>query len=256
MQKINDTALKASEENLCFLYRYFDRFNTLLYIGISNNSLTRFKQHIKSSIWIEFASYSHIETYKTREEALKAEKEAILNENPLFNVNHRIEDRKSLSKEDLQRIESNIQAGIDFYMSQYYKDSSLMVFTTLGIKVKQLTKLSAFKILYALQTLLAAIPKEVYSKPNTIYISQKTLAERLDMHRVTVSAGLEELEKISIIFLDKKYSIILNPAYFWRGNLVEHQDMVEKYFQEGLLDKEELIQALEEVRCSYTTYFI
>lgn len=138
-----------------------------------------------------------------------------------------------------------------------HKDYYVMVFSLLGAKVNSLTKLSSFKILTELQSLLSRQPKELYAaKPNTIYISQKALAERLQIHRVTISAGLEELEKAKIIFLSKNFTIILNPLYFWKGDLVTHQMEIERYYQEGLLDKEEVEQALQEAYTHYETYFI
>ena len=124
MQNVNEADLKTSETSVCFLYRYFDKYDKLLYIGVSNNSITRFKQHIKSSIWIEFAARSTMETYKSRKEVLKAEKEAIQKEQPIFNWNLRIKDRDSLSKEEAQWYEDAILTDIDFYINEYYVKES------------------------------------------------------------------------------------------------------------------------------------
>lgn len=138
-----------------------------------------------------------------------------------------------------------------------HKDNYVMVFSLLGAKVNSLTKLSSFKILTELQSLLSRLPKERYAvKPNTIHISQKSLAERLQMHRVTIAAGLEELEKAKIIFQSKNFTITLNPLYFWKGDLVTHQMEIERYYQEGLLDKAEVTLALQEAYTQYETYFI
>lgn len=70
------------------LYRYFDKDSNLLYVGISKNAIARQSQHQGSSHWYNKATSSTIERFKSRDDALSAEKKAIKNENPIHNVIH------------------------------------------------------------------------------------------------------------------------------------------------------------------------
>lgn len=67
------------------LYRHFDSNDNLLYIGISLSAMNRLSQHEDNSHWFNSISKVTIEKYNTREEALKAEKDSILLEKPLYN---------------------------------------------------------------------------------------------------------------------------------------------------------------------------
>lgn len=70
------------------LYRAFDQNGTLLYVGISLDTLRRLTQHRTSSAW--FSDYRRLtrETFATREIALAKEAEAIRTERPVWNVIH------------------------------------------------------------------------------------------------------------------------------------------------------------------------
>lgn len=68
------------------LYRHFDADNVLLYIGISKSLLNRISQHSHVSHWFESISLIKLEWFATREEALEAERNAILYERPLYNI--------------------------------------------------------------------------------------------------------------------------------------------------------------------------
>ena len=70
------------------LYRHFSRAGVLLYIGISNNALKRIDQHQAGSGWFRQIATVTIAHYPTREEAERAEREAIINEHPLYNKTH------------------------------------------------------------------------------------------------------------------------------------------------------------------------
>jgi hypothetical protein len=62
------------------LYRYWDRDDLLLYVGITNNVAYRERSHINGSSWMDFAARSTIERFPTRFQAEPAEREAIKNE--------------------------------------------------------------------------------------------------------------------------------------------------------------------------------
>jgi predicted GIY-YIG superfamily endonuclease len=70
------------------LYRYFDSAGVLLYVGITSDQFQRIKQHSRHAKWFYDAVRCEIEHYESREAALEAERTAIINEEPLFNLIH------------------------------------------------------------------------------------------------------------------------------------------------------------------------
>jgi hypothetical protein len=73
------------------LYRWFDKAGNLLYVGISNDAIQRFKDgHKRSSNWANLAVKMTSQIYDDRRQALEAEKTAIQTEQPQFNVIHSI----------------------------------------------------------------------------------------------------------------------------------------------------------------------
>lgn len=70
------------------LYRHFDSNDNLLYVGISLSAYERFKQHLSQSGWSIQSIKMTMQHYNTREEALIAEKDAIINERPIHNKVH------------------------------------------------------------------------------------------------------------------------------------------------------------------------
>jgi hypothetical protein len=67
------------------LYRHYDGNDRLLYIGISGDLATRETSHIARSRWMRLTASSTVEWHETSEAVLKAEREAIEAEHPLFN---------------------------------------------------------------------------------------------------------------------------------------------------------------------------
>jgi predicted GIY-YIG superfamily endonuclease len=70
------------------LYRYYDKDDNLLYIGISSNFQARAASHSKFATWSKKASTVKLEHYPDRHSVLAAEKYAIMTEKPLHNVIH------------------------------------------------------------------------------------------------------------------------------------------------------------------------
>lgn len=70
------------------LYRFFDRHDRLLYVGIAGNPARRHHEHSKSKPWWGEVARSTMEHFPTREEAAVAEVAAIRSESPLHNVVH------------------------------------------------------------------------------------------------------------------------------------------------------------------------
>jgi hypothetical protein len=70
------------------LYRHFDANGRLLYVGISATPLKRTDAHSRAADWFGSVARIAIEHHVTREDALSAEREAIIAERPLFNRTH------------------------------------------------------------------------------------------------------------------------------------------------------------------------
>jgi predicted GIY-YIG superfamily endonuclease len=70
------------------LYRFFDRADVLLYVGISASLPTRIAKHRNLKPWWTDVRNITVEYYDTRDEAIAAETEAIKSEKPLYNTTH------------------------------------------------------------------------------------------------------------------------------------------------------------------------
>lgn len=68
------------------LYRFFDASSVLLYIGITADPGSRWKQHRDDKPWWVDVGNITVETYPDRTSVLAAERAAILAEKPLHNV--------------------------------------------------------------------------------------------------------------------------------------------------------------------------
>jgi DNA-binding phage protein len=71
--------------NGCSLYRHWDANGRLLYVGVSLSALARLRRHRHVSNWQDLIAEVKIEHFENRKLAMAAEREAILQENPLFN---------------------------------------------------------------------------------------------------------------------------------------------------------------------------
>lgn len=72
------------------LYRLYDEEGVLLYVGIAGNPGRRFEQHRGQKPWWHEVSSMSLEHFDTRDEALIAEKDAIVTEHPLYNRQHSV----------------------------------------------------------------------------------------------------------------------------------------------------------------------
>ena len=70
------------------LYRYYDEDGILLYAGITNNTGVRHRSHVKSKRWMQWVASSVYVKYESRQLAQEAEKQAIVDEKPLYNIVH------------------------------------------------------------------------------------------------------------------------------------------------------------------------
>lgn len=68
------------------LYRHFDKDQTLLYVGLTNDVFRRLSEHKLGTRWFEQITHVSVEHFDTREEAQQAETKAIETEAPLHNL--------------------------------------------------------------------------------------------------------------------------------------------------------------------------
>ena len=68
------------------LYRHWDKDGNLLYVGISLSAVYRLSQHNNESHWSNQIASVTVENYGTRDDALRAERSAISQENPRHNL--------------------------------------------------------------------------------------------------------------------------------------------------------------------------
>ena len=76
--------MPASPERTA-LYRFFDADGRLLYVGVSGNTESRWRQHAESKPWWPDVAEKTTEWLDSRPDALDAERAAIRTEKPLYN---------------------------------------------------------------------------------------------------------------------------------------------------------------------------
>ena len=86
------------ETGKVFLYRHYDKYGQLLYIGISLNVVNRLISHKRYSEWFVDIANITMEKFPTRNEAIIAEQLAIARERPKHNIVHNREPKKSQEK--------------------------------------------------------------------------------------------------------------------------------------------------------------
>lgn len=79
--------MRRNEKNIFRLYRHFAGDGTLLYIGSTINPIIRLGGHRVKSEWFADIRRIEIEPYATKELLLQAEKAAIQDERPKYNIN-------------------------------------------------------------------------------------------------------------------------------------------------------------------------
>jgi predicted GIY-YIG superfamily endonuclease len=73
------------------VYRYYDKFNILVYVGVTSQRSARNQQHNRDKPWWEFVDRQEIDHYPTRSQALAAEQALIEKFTPPFNFQHNAE---------------------------------------------------------------------------------------------------------------------------------------------------------------------
>ena len=95
-----------------WVYKYYDRCGTLLYVGASNFPMNRRREILKYSWGNKIVSVT-MRLYPTRRGALIAEKRAIHNEKPKFNIIHAtIKNQHSISSTPRMEIPLTVEKPI------------------------------------------------------------------------------------------------------------------------------------------------
>lgn len=71
------------------LYKQYDSDGTLLYVGVTRDVHKRLIQHGCHSPWWKQVQLVKLEHFNSHDEAIKAERNAVINEKPLWNEIHR-----------------------------------------------------------------------------------------------------------------------------------------------------------------------
>jgi len=71
---------------LTTLYRMFRADGSLLYVGISDQVLARWSSHSRERPWWSEVQRFEVEQFDSRDDALRAEAQAIVDERPLHNI--------------------------------------------------------------------------------------------------------------------------------------------------------------------------
>lgn len=111
------------------LYRHFNGEGQLLYVGVSLSAVQRLGQHKEHSDWFESIARVTIEKFDTREEALEAERTAIIRERPLHNIHHKYgaaeEKRKANEKlNSTAQAKKDLMARIVYFKPVYTLDGA------------------------------------------------------------------------------------------------------------------------------------
>lgn len=83
----NDAGVPRSTEPTS-VYRYYDKFDLLIYVGITNRGMQRNREHNASKVWWPFVVRQEVDHHDTRLQALAAEKQLIWKYRPPFNKQH------------------------------------------------------------------------------------------------------------------------------------------------------------------------
>lgn len=80
------------------VYRIYDVADVLLYVGITNDTDTRWRDHLRSKSWWESGAHRYeVAWYPTRGDALAEEQRAIQNEHPKHNWMHAVLPRIAIT---------------------------------------------------------------------------------------------------------------------------------------------------------------
>lgn len=83
---VENHARTSARNEYTQLYRHYDEEGELLYVGVSLSTVQRLANHRDDSSWFKEIRSVTIEGFETRKQALAAERKAVENERPKYNV--------------------------------------------------------------------------------------------------------------------------------------------------------------------------
>lgn len=89
------------------VYRFFDAQGALLYVGVSENVKQRWVVHGSTKPWWPEVAEKTTEVFPSRDEALEAERAAIVAEKPKYNIVHAMSEQQEAALEEV------VQAFVD-----------------------------------------------------------------------------------------------------------------------------------------------
>lgn len=78
--------MNCATETRHALYRFYDRRERLLYVGISNDPWRRWREHVRTQPWYPSVQHQAVTWYESEDLARAAETAAIHDERPRFNI--------------------------------------------------------------------------------------------------------------------------------------------------------------------------
>lgn len=79
----------GDKRRINFIYRQFDANNVLLYVGVTKKLSSRMHSHLRRSKWRKEITKIELAMFQSREEVYAAERQAIKNEHPKYNIRYR-----------------------------------------------------------------------------------------------------------------------------------------------------------------------
>lgn len=77
------------------VYRYYDEYDVLIYVGITSRGAKRNAEHYKSKAWWPMVVRQEVEHYSTRDEAAAREVTLIRQHQPPYNTQHNEDSRRA-----------------------------------------------------------------------------------------------------------------------------------------------------------------
>lgn len=152
------------------LYRFFNEENELLYVGISMDFWNRFKNHQNRKSWwreVAFAKVAHLDDVNA---ATHAEKVAIAEERPIYNVSRPRVDRQSdLLSESVERI-PDPAPGVEAMLNRAAHWYRAMTLLNAGVSVDEVIAESQDP--EVLHSLVEELPTYLRSKGDTLENAQ------------------------------------------------------------------------------------
>ena len=123
------------------LYRHWGPEGELFYIGISLSTVARYAQHKNCSHWTDQVERITIERFESREAALAAETQAIINENPKYNIQKRAPVTEDDCEEELPTRVQRLKREALYSVTRQLLYNKTRAAELLGISQGKLTEL-------------------------------------------------------------------------------------------------------------------